>query len=88
MTPLETYLTKLCELQKEIIETYHHYIHASNKPVCLDDATPREWSLASRCHYLERDNKALRELAEEWRSKSHEGACNQPNCAGRNAYNG
>lgn len=68
MTPLETYLTKLCALQKDLIESYNKYIHATNRPTSLHDASEREWSLSSQCLYLKKDNDALRELAEEYKA--------------------
>lgn len=37
----------------------------------IDDATEREWTLASELYYVRKDNEALRELVNEFRKVVH-----------------
>lgn len=68
-----TYLSKLCALQEEMMERYRIFIRTiQTAPQKLGDASPREWELSSRCYYLEKDNEALRELAEDYKKALHE----------------
>lgn len=66
------YLKRLNTLQQDLITRYHDYLIASESAPSIDDATPREWDLGTRCYYLQKDNDALRELAEEYRRLAHE----------------
>ena len=66
------YYQNLCNLQKEVMERMHKYIHNLDKPHSINDATPREWDLGTRCYYLQRDNELLRELSEEYRKTIEE----------------
>ena len=66
------YYENLCDLQKQAIERMHRYIHQTSGPCSLNEASPREWSLGSRCYYLQKDNDALRELCEEYRKALEE----------------
>lgn len=66
------YLTRLNALQQDLITRYRDYLIAANPAPSIDDATPREWDLGTRCYYLQKDNDALRELAEEYRRLAHE----------------
>ncbi len=68
------YYEKLCNLQKDTLERMHKYIHDTNRPRSIDDASPREWDLVTRCYYLQKDNDALRELCEEYRRALEEAA--------------
>ncbi len=61
------YLKRLNTLQHDLIARYHEYLLAFNPAHSIDDASPREWDLSTRCYYLQKDNDALRELAEEYR---------------------
>lgn len=62
------YYQKLCALQRETIEKCLEFIHSQTHQKTLDDASAREWTLAARCSFLDKDNKALRELCEEYRA--------------------
>ena len=68
------YYKNLCNLQREVIDSYHRYIHAGSGQPRLNDASPREWDLGTRCYYFEKDNDALRELCEEYRKALEEAA--------------
>ncbi len=63
------YYKTLCSLQRELIEKIHKYIHDQNRPESIDDASHREWSLATQLGFAQQDNKALRELADEYREE-------------------
>lgn len=69
MDPETKYYKTLCSLQRDLIEKMHKYIHDQNRPISIDDASPREWSLATRLGFAQQDNKALRELADEYRAE-------------------
>lgn len=71
------YYKKLCELQRKTLEDCWQFIHATNRPVDLDSASAREWTLSCRVVFYEKDNKALRELCEEYREALH-AKTNQP----------
>ena len=61
------YYKTLCDLQRELIEKMHQYIHDQNRPGSINSASQREWSLATQLGFAQQDNKALRELADEYK---------------------
>ena len=63
------YYKTLCSLQRDLIEKMHKYIHDQNRPVSIDDASHREWSLATQLEFARQYNKALQELADEYQEE-------------------
>ena len=64
------YLTRLNELQKDLIISYRDFLSKTNQEQTLSNT---EFSLGVRCQFLQKDNDALRELAEEYRRLAHGG---------------
>ena len=64
------YLKVRCANQDELIAELQQKVHSmTTTPKSIDDATTREWSLASSLSYAKKDNSALRELCEDYRGK-------------------